>query len=354
MVTTSDCFSLFVYFDRLFWCRVNGVVRQKGLGAITEARSCSARQSLASKDKGVSLGLMTSRAAVNVVSGTTELPAAPRVPITISTICHIHTDTHVHWRCRRWNRQYRQYISLVYTVFDASMVNHWSVTRCRYTHVSCCSWNAYRLIDRQLPCSLTILAIETTNYGCSRLLLNCFVTSGHFGSKTFRQQDTSAALPKCPDTIPLLPKCPAAEVSCCRSVRNRWGGYVLSGVCYWPKFRDRLVVAFVGCIVYHVVCLSVSLSMPHGPWFKGHLQQTSHTQLGPRPERFSSSWSQRSRSRTEISASPDLWSIVSVCLSVSEMETGRVDRCRLPVGSGYRPGRVEIIWPVNDRPVRIM
>jgi len=30
------------------------------------------------------------------------------------------------------------------------------------------------------------------------------------------------------------------------------------------------------------------------------------------------------------------------CLSVSEMETGRVDGRRLPVGSGYRSGRVGI------------
>jgi len=34
------------------------------------------------------------------------------------------------------------------------------------------------------------------------------------------------------------------------------------------------------------------------------------------------------------------------------METGRVDRRRLPVGSGYRSGRVGISWPVSDRPVR--
>jgi len=36
----------------------------------------------------------------------------------------------------------------------------------------------------------------------------------------------------------------------------------------------------------------------------------------------------------------------------SEMETGRVDRRRLPVGSGDRSGRVGISWPVSDRPVR--
>jgi len=41
---------------------------------------------------------------------------------------------------------------------------------------------------------------------------------------------------------------------------------------------------------------------------------------------------------------------VYVVSAVWQMETGRVDRCRLPVGSGYWSGRVDIRWPVCDRP----
>jgi len=38
--------------------------------------------------------------------------------------------------------------------------------------------------------------------------------------------------------------------------------------------------------------------------------------------------------------------------NAAEMETGRVDQRRLPVGSGYWSDRVGISWPVSDWPVR--
>jgi len=58
--------------------------------------------------------------------------------------------------------------------------------------------------------------------------------TGHFGSKTFRQQDTSAALPKCPwDTSAVLPKYPDTSVmltSCVQWKYNRPSVHLTIGV----------------------------------------------------------------------------------------------------------------------------